>query len=140
MVANQRIVEKEIGQLSQMMVASPDDWYEIMGGVGLNNIDRENFNYAFESLIAGSYDSAFKRFARLSTRGSLVSQYHLGIMYLKGMGVLQDYCRAHLWFNIASSHGHKKARTQLKTLTKKMSAHQVADAQKLARAWVAKSN
>ncbi len=139
MAANQQILEKEIGQVSQMMVASPDDWFEVMGGVGLKDIDRENFNYAFESFITGSYDSAFKEFARLSTKGSSVSQYHLGLMYLKGMGVLQDFWRAHLWFNIASSQGHKKARIQLAKLTNKMSVHQVAEAQKLARAWAAKN-
>ena len=140
MAANQRILEKEVGRLSQMMVASPDDWFEVMGGVGLKDIDRENFNSAFESFIAGSYDSAFKGFARLSTRGSSVSQYHLGLMYLKGTGVLQDFCRAHLWFNIASSQGHKKAGIQLEKLTNKMSVHQIAEAQKLARAWAAKNN
>lgn len=139
MAANQRILEKQIGRLSQTMVTASDDWFEVMGGVGLKSIDRENFNYAFESFIAGSYDSAFKGFARLSTKGSSVSQYHLGLMYSKGMGVLQDYCRAHLWFNIASSQGHKKARIQLEKLTNKMSVHQVAEAQKLARAWAAKN-
>ena len=140
MVANQQIVEKEIGQLLRMTVAPPDDWYEVTGGVGLNKNDREKFNNAFESLIAGSYNSAFKGFARLSARGSVVSQYHLGLMYLKGIGVLQDFCRAHLWLNVASSRGHKKARIQLGKLTNKMSAHQLAEAQKLARAWVAKNH
>lgn len=140
MTANQRILEKEIDRLPQMIAASPDDWFEVMGGVGLKDIDRENFNYAFEFFIAGSYDSAFKGFSGLSTKGSAVSRYHLGLMYLKGTGVLQDFCRAHLWFNIASSQGHKKARIQLGKLTNKMSVHQVAEAQKLARAWAAKNN
>jgi TPR repeat protein len=137
MAVNQQIVEKEIGQLLHLAVASPDDWYEVMGGNHLNEIDRRVFNYAFESLIAGSYDIAFKGFSRLSAKGSFVSQYHLGLMYLKGMGALQDFSRAHLWLNIASSQGYKKARIQLEKLTKKMSIHQVAEAQKLARAWAA---
>jgi len=140
MATNQRIVEKEIDQLLHLAVVPPDDWFEVMGGVGLKDTDRENFNTAFESFIAGSYDSAFKGFARLSTRGSSVSRYHLGLMYLKGTGVLQDFCRAHLWFNIASSQGHKKAGMQLEKLTYKMSVHQVAEAQKLARAWAAKTH
>ena len=139
MAVNQQIVEKEIGQLLHLAVAPRDDWYEVMGGGGLNEIDRGTFNHAFESFVAGSYDSAFKGFSRLSARGSCVSQYHLGLMYLKGMGALQDYCRAHLWLNIASSQGHKKARIQLEKLTRKMSVRQVAEAQKLARAWAAKN-
>lgn len=139
MSANQQIIEKDIGQLLKLSVAPHDDWYEVMGGARLKEIDRKRFNHAFESFVDGSYDSAFKRFGRLSAKGSAISQYHLGLMYLKGLGVLQDFCRAHLWLNIASSQGHKKARAQLEKLTKRMGAQQVAEAQKLARVWVAKN-
>ncbi len=139
MSTNQRIIEKDIGQQLRLAVPPPDDWYEVMGGAGSKDIDRKRFNYAFQSFVDGSYASAFKLFGRLSAKGSAISQYHLGLMYLKGLGVLQDFCRAHLWLNIASSQGHKKARLQLEKLTKRMSAHQVAEAQKLARAWAAKN-
>ena len=138
MAVNQQIAEKETDRLLHLALAPPDDWYEAMGGGGLDENDRGTFNHAFESFVAGSYDSAFKGFAKLSTKGSFVSQYHLGLMYLEGMGALQDYCYAHLWFNIASSQGHKKARIQLVKITKKMNAQQVALAQKLARAWAEK--
>ena len=133
MSVNPRIIEKDIGQLLRLPVAPADDWYEVMGGAGLKDIDRKQFNYAFESFVDGSYESAFKRFGRLSAKGSAISQYHLGLMYLKGLGVLQDFCRAHLWLNIASSQGHKSANQQLEKLTKLMSANQIAEAQKLAR-------
>jgi hypothetical protein len=139
MSVNPRIIEKDVGQLLRLSVAPADDWYEVMGGTGLEDIDRKQFNYAFESFVDGSYESAFKRFGRLSAKGSAISQYHLGLMYLRGLEVLQDFCRAHLWLNIASSQGHKKARAQLVKLTKRMSAHQVAEAQKLARVWAAKN-
>ena len=139
MSVNPRIVEKDIGQPLKLSVAPLDDWYAVMGGARLKDIDRKRFNIAVESFVDGSYESAFKRFSRLSAKGSVISQYHLGLMYLKGLGVLQDFCRAHLWLNMASSRGHKKARVQLEKLTKRMSAQQVADAQKLARAWVAQN-
>lgn len=139
MSVNQRIIEKDVGQLLKLSVAPPDDWYQVMGGAESTDIDRNQFNKAVASFADGSYQSAFKRFGRLSTKGSTISQYHLGLMYLKGLGVLQDFCRAHLWLNIASSKGHKKARTQLEKLTKRMSAQQVAEAQNLARLWAAKN-
>ncbi|MBT8435260.1 MAG: hypothetical protein KJN95_11375 [Gammaproteobacteria bacterium] len=139
MSVNPGIIEKDIGQLLKLPVAPRDDWYEVMGGAGLKDIDRKRFNTAVESFAGGSYESAFKRFSRLSAKGSAISQYHLGLMYLKGLGVLQDFCRAHLWLNMASSRGHKKARVQLEKLTNRMSAQQVADAQKLARAWAAQN-
>lgn len=138
MAANQRSVEKEVGQLLQMPSATDGDWYEIMGAEGIEDSSRKKFNSAFESFIAGSYQRAYKGFARLATGGCAVSQYYLGLMHIKGTGVLQDYCRAHLWLNVASAQGHPKARTQLEKLTRKMSPQQVAEAQKLARAWMAK--
>ena len=42
MAVNQQIVEKEIDQLLHLAVAPPDDWYEVMGGGGLNKIDMRN--------------------------------------------------------------------------------------------------
>ena len=135
MVAVQQVVEQEIGLVLDMMSASADDWYAVVEGDGLSGNDREKFNQAFESLKTGAYDLAFKGFGELSAKGSLVSQYYLGLMYLKGMGSLQDYSRAHLWFNIASSQGHKRSRIRLDELTQRMSANQVAHAQKLAQAW-----
>ena len=138
MATNYRSVEKEADQLLQMPPAADGDWYEVMGAAGIEDGRREKFNSAFESFIAGSYNRAYKGFARLAAEGCAVSQYYLGTMHIKGTGVLQDYCRAHLWLNVASAQGHPKARTQLEKLTRMMSPHQVADAQKLARAWMAK--
>ena len=118
------------------------DWYSAISkdqrdSVVLTDIDQEMFHYAFESLKSGSYSLAYKGFLELSGKGSSISQYLLAEMCLKGMGVLQDYSQAHMWFNIAASQGHKKAKVHLDRLTNKMSTVQIAEAQKLARDWVA---
>lgn len=120
-----------------------EDWYEALisaqpEGVGLDETSRDKFNQAFESFTIGSYGHAYTGFVELSEAGSSISQFYLGLMYLHGMGVLQDFCRAHRWLNIASSQGHKKARTQLEQLTRKMTADQIAKAQKRARRLMAK--
>jgi TPR repeat protein len=117
---------------------SCEDWYEAIvsaqpDGVGLEESDRDKFNQAFESFTAGSYHEAYDGLVELSKGGSSISQYYLGLMYLSGKGVLQDFRQAHMWLNIASSQGHKKARTQLEKITQKMTAEQLAGAQKLAR-------
>ena len=138
MAANHRSVEREVGQLLRKPVATDGDWYEIMGAAGLEDGARKRFNRAFESFIAGSYNRAYKDFVKLAGGGCAASQYNLGLMHIKGTGVLQDYCRAHSWLNVASAQGHPKARKQLEKLTRIMSPNQVAEAQKLARAWMAK--
>ncbi|MDH3634738.1 MAG: hypothetical protein OES20_08540 [Gammaproteobacteria bacterium] len=138
MAANHHSVDKEVGQLLQIPSATAGDWYEVMGATGIEDSSRKRFNHAFESFIAGSYHRAYKDFVKLAGGGCAVSQYYLGLMHIKGTGVLQDYCRAHLWLNVASAQGHHKARIQLEKLTRIMSPNQVAEAQKLARAWMAK--
>ncbi len=130
----------------QPITVKPDEgWYEVIiltqpDGVELEAINRDKFNHAFESFKAGSYDDAYKVFVELSKGGSSISQYYLGLMYFGGMGVLQDFRHAHMWLNIASSRGHKKARTQLEKLTQKMTTDELAEAQKLARRRLAKIN
>lgn len=133
-----------MGNVQQFKPEPCEDWYEAIAsaqpdGVGLGDIDRDKFNHAFESYMSGTYDNAYEGFVKLSKQGSTVSQYYLGLMYSNGMGVLQDFCRAHKWLNLASSQGHKKARTHLEQLTQKMTADQLAVAQKRARRWVAKT-
>jgi TPR repeat protein len=124
---------------------SCEDWYEAIlsaqpDGVGLEEKDRDKFNQAFESFTVGSYEEAYDGFVELSKSGSSISQYYLGLMYISGMGVLQDFRQAHMWLNIASSRGHKKARNQLEKLTQIMTADLLAQAQKLARQRAAKIN
>lgn len=132
-----------MGDVLPLSPESSEDWYEAIisahaDEVGLEEIDRDKFNDAFESFKAGSYDIAYREFGRLSKAGSSVSPYYLGLMCLNGMGVLQDYCRAHMWLNIASSRGHKKARAHLEKLTQNITADQLAEAQRLARRWLVK--
>ena len=54
-------------------------------------------------------------------------------MYDKGHGVVQDYVRAHMWWNIAASQGDKDASRNLDRVVKKMTPTQLQSAQKLAR-------
>jgi TPR repeat protein len=54
-------------------------------------------------------------------------------MYYQGKGVLQDYVRAHLWFNIAAVGGDSDSTRSRDTTASKMTPQQIAEAQKLAR-------
>ena len=119
---------------------SQSDWYQIVHiddpGLELSYAQREIFNYAFDAYTKESFEEAYQGFKELSEAGSSVSQYFLGVMFLRGCGALQDFVQAHVWFNIAASKGHAKARTHLEKLTLKMSPEQVAEAQRIARDWV----
>ena len=61
-------------------------------------------------------------------------------MYENGYGVLQDYIRAHMWYNIAASSGNKMASKNRDIVAKRMSPAQLAKAQQLARNFVPKKH
>ena len=67
-----------------------------------------------------------------------MAQYNLGVMYGygDGDGVIQDYVRAHMWFNIAASNGYDPENRDL--MAKEMTPSQLEEAQNLAHEWVAK--
>lgn len=59
----------------------------------------------------------------------------LGRLYATGLGVLQDYILAHMWFNLAASRGEVEALEQRDALAAKMTPQQVAEAQERASVW-----
>ena len=67
------------------------------------------------------------------------AQMNLSSMYRDGRGVPQDRVRAHMWLNLAasraSSDDRKWVAEQRDRLTAKMTAQQIAEAQRLAREW-----
>ena len=68
------------------------------------------------------------------------AQYNLGVMCENGHGVVQDYVRAHMWFNIAASQGGTENATKNKdTAAKRMTPSQIETAQRLARECVQKN-
>jgi hypothetical protein len=71
----------------------------------------------------------------LAGQGDAKAQGDLGIAYVKGEGVPQDYVLAHMWFNLAAAQGNEDARQNRDSVAKVMTPDQVAEAQRLARQW-----
>jgi TPR repeat protein len=77
-------------------------------------------------------------------RGMPVAQLNLGVMYANGDGVSQDYVKSYLYTNLAAAHlppGQDRdiAVKNREIVGKLMSPAQIAEAQRLARAWRPKS-
>ncbi len=62
-------------------------------------------------------------------------RYYLGILYAKGQGVPQDCVQAYKWFDLSAAQGNNAAVENRDTVAKRMTAEQIAEAQKLARQW-----
>lgn len=89
--------------------------------------------------LTQDYGEAVKLFRKAADQGNASAQYNLALSYRDGKGVTQDYVNAHMWSNLAasrSSGGDQKTYAELRdSLAAKMTAAQVAEAQRLAREW-----
>lgn len=63
--------------------------------------------------------------------------FELGLKYSAGREVDADLVMAHKWFNLAAMRGNADARRYRSDLAREMSKAQIAQAQRLAREWLA---
>ena len=61
----------------------------------------------------GDYATAFGKLNPLAEGGDAFSEYLLGLMYVKGEGVPQDFKQAEYWFFLAAEQGHAEAQENL---------------------------
>ena len=65
--------------------------------------DRNDGAYAY---LQGDYETAYNTMISLAkTSDDKIAQYYLGVMYMKGQGVEQDFDKAGEWFRKASEQG-----------------------------------
>jgi TPR repeat protein len=94
--------------------------------------------------VPQDYAEAIKWYRLAADHGVAVAQVNLGLMYFKGLGVPQNYVQAHVWWNLAAANPYsdKEARDKAvlnrDLVARKMTAAQIAEAQKLASEWKAK--
>jgi TPR repeat protein len=65
------------------------------------------FDEGWAAYKRGDYATALRELGPLANQGYAKAQSNLGTMYDNGQGVVQDYVRAHMWYNIAASRGNK---------------------------------
>ncbi len=66
-------------------------------------------------------------------QGVAFSQYNLGLLYLNGQGITQDYIRAYMWFDLVANKGHINAREDRAWIATEMTVSQIINAQEMAR-------
>ncbi len=90
--------------------------------------------------MASSFDSA--RFLIESqmadaANGSSDACFELGIAYSSGSGGVEiDLVQAHKWFNLSAMSGSERAQECRAEVSDEMTAREIAEAQRQARAWL----
>jgi len=100
--------------------------------------------YLMGEAIPLDYKEAFRWYRASAVQGNSRAQGSLGAMYQKGLGLPQDYIQAHMWYNlaIANSELDKEKELWVKNrdfIAEKMTAEQIAEAQRLVREWKPKT-
>ena len=68
---------------------------------------------AWEAYQRGDWAVAEREFRRLAEQGDEWAQHSLGLMYLNGEGVVQDYKEAEKWVRLAAEQGYQNAHLSL---------------------------
>ncbi|GAA4767201.1 hypothetical protein GCM10023219_10970 [Stakelama sediminis] len=72
-----------------------------------------------------------------AARGDMEACFELGVIYSSGaQGALIDLIEAHKWFNLAAVNGDVRAQEWRAEIAEDMTAAEIAEAQKQARAWL----
>lgn len=72
-----------------------------------------------------------------AAEGDFNACFDLGVVYSTGShGVAGDLIEAHKWFNLAASRGHEEAAWCRADVADEMTAREIAEAQRRARAWL----
>jgi TPR repeat protein len=70
-------------------------------------------------------------------RGDVDALFELGVSYSTGRGgVMVDLIEAHKWFNLAALNGCTRGQQCRAEISVEMTAREIAEAQKQARAWL----
>jgi TPR repeat protein len=75
-----------------------------------------------------------------AARGSSDALYELGVAYSTGThGLDVDLIEAHKWFNLAALNGNQLGQICRAEIAEEMTAREIAEAQRQARAWLAET-
>lgn len=70
--------------------------------------------------------------------GNAEALFDLGMVYSTGgEGIDVDLVEAHKWFNLAALNGNRRGQECRADIAEEMSAREIAEAQRQARAWLA---
>jgi TPR repeat protein len=72
-----------------------------------------------------------------AARGNVTALYELGVTYSTGRGgITVDLIEAHKWFNLAALSGDTRSQHCRAEISVEMTAREIAEAQRQARAWL----
>lgn len=69
----------------------------------------QDFDSGLDAMKRGDFAVALREWQPLAAAGNAAAQFNLGVMYEKGLGVTQEYAKAHKWYRRAANQGNAQA-------------------------------
>jgi TPR repeat protein len=88
--------------------------------------------YALGQGVPQDFAEAAKWLQRGAAQGHAEAAFYLGQLQEQGQGMPADPVEAHKWYHLAASHGLRQAQTAKDQLQKRLTAGQLAEAQRRA--------
>lgn len=85
--------------------------------------------------MAQNHAVAVAWYLRAADQGYTNAQFNLAIGYTNGIGMQRDDVQALKWWSLLAARGDPQARQGIDLLAARMTPTQIAEAQRLARAW-----
>jgi TPR repeat protein len=115
-------------------------WYKLAAEQGLVEAQYNlGGMYDYGRGVPQDDETAVKWYRLAAEQGNVFAQYNLGLNYYKGQGVIQDNVYAHMWANISVTNGSETGGKLKDVVEEKMTASEIAEAQKLASEYLAKN-
>lgn len=92
--------------------------------------------YASGKGVPEDFITAAKWLKRSAKQGNAAAQVLIGCLYGNGDGVSKNLVLSYMWLNLGVAAGIKKGKKMKKSVAKRLTRAQIAEAQKLAREFV----
>jgi TPR repeat protein len=79
----------------------------------------------------GDYVPAIQVFRAMAKQGNAEAQSVLGVMYRRGQGVKRSSAHAFLWLTRAAAGGNRRAKTELRDMSRNMRPDELARAKEM---------
>jgi TPR repeat protein len=117
-------------------------WYSKSADQGLTSAQyRLGLMYHEGRGVPQDYAEAARLYREAAEWWDTDAQFGLGVLYYEGQGVARDFTKAHMWLNLAASQvsgeQQKVYASWRDRVARKMTAQQIAEAQRLAAAFCA---
>jgi hypothetical protein len=150
-LANQgnAVAQRMLGVMYDLGQGVPQDYAEAMKwylqGAEQGNVRAQtNLGVMYDGGrgVPEDYGEAMKWYRKAADQGDADAQNYLGVMHEHGHGVPPDYVQAYKWYDVAAarypaaaSERRQETVTNRDRVAARMTAAQIAEAQRLAREW-----